>query len=449
MSNFNAWRKAGPARPTGADRPVTRDSRRRRVLPKMMALVGIGGMSMLLGGCGDALDRLLAVEAPGRVLAKDLENPKHARLLVDGAVADLECALSHYIVAGGLIGNELSDSQQLAAQWDFDRRTLTPAGGLYATATCEGRLGAYTTLSTARWAADNALRRLEEWTDAQVTNRMGLIATAAAYSGYAHIYMGEGFCSAAFDAGPELTRAQVFERAEQRFTRAMEAALAAGSTEILNMARVGRARARLNLGRLAEAAADARLVPAGFVRFANYSAAAPRAENHVFVMINRSRFASVDRTYRNLHFQGVADRRVDLHNTRAVGPNRQTIIWNQLKYPTSASRIPIARWAEAQLIIAEVEGGQTAVDIINRLHAAAGLPAFRSTDPREIREQVIEQRRRELFLEGHHLGDLIRFNLPLDPAPGTPFVNGGLHGDMRCMPLPDIERVNNPNIRGR
>jgi starch-binding outer membrane protein, SusD/RagB family len=155
---------------------------------------------------------------------------------------------------------------------------------------------------------------------------------------------------------------------------------------------------------------------------------------------------SVYSAFHNATVDGVPDPRVPLQNTGARGVNGFTPMWNQLKYTSLSSPIPIARWAEAQLIIAEVEGGQEAVQIINTLRARHGLPAFSSNDPQEIRNQVIQERLRELFLEGHHLGDLIRYNLPLDPAPGQPFGNGGLYGDMRCMPLPDVERLNNPNI---
>ncbi|MBA2458981.1 MAG: RagB/SusD family nutrient uptake outer membrane protein [Gemmatimonadales bacterium] len=62
--------------------------------------------------------------------------------------------------------------------------------------------------------------------------------------------------------------------------------------------------------------------------------------------------------------------------------------------------------------------------------------------------QIIEERRRELFLEGHRLGDIIRYGLPLFPAPGTPFYVGGEFGTQVCFPLPAVERDNNPNIAG-
>lgn len=394
----------------------------------------------------DTLDGLLTAEAPGDVEEGDLETPAMASVIVAGAVADFECALAHYTVVGGLIGNELTDAQQTAAQWDYDRRTLTPEGGWYATSSCNARLGAYTPVSTARWFAEYAKEKLQGWSDEEVEGRQRLIATTDAYSGYSKVLMGEGFCSAAFDGGPELSRADIFEEAVVSFTDAIQGATAVGDEDLRLMAHVGRARALLNLGRPDDAADDAREIPSGFVKYANYSSADSRAENNVFVMINRSGFASVYDTYRELTVEGAADPRVHVIDTGETGPNNQTVIWAQQKYPTSSSDIPIATWEEAQLIIAEAEGGQTAVGIINELRDNAGLQHFASNDEGEIQAQIIEERRRELFLESHHLGDLIRYDLPHDPAPGAPFVNGGVYGDLRCMPLPDVERLNNPNI---
>ena len=75
------------------------------------------------------------------------------------------------------------------------------------------------------------------------------------------------------------------------------------------------------------------------------------------------------------------------------------------------------------------------------------LPAYSTTDVAAARTQLVEERRRELFLESHRLYDTIRFNIPLNPAAGSPFgPGGGTYGNVKCLPLPDIERLNNPNI---
>jgi starch-binding outer membrane protein, SusD/RagB family len=293
------------------------------------------------------------------------------------------------------------------------------------------------------------LTKLNEWTEEEVSNRAALMATVAAYAGYAHVLMGEGFCTAAFDAGPELTRTQIFERAEDRFTRAITLAGQAGNNALVNLAYVGRARTRLNLGQLAAAASDAEQVPAGFVYNANYSSATTRSENAVRAQNARTRNTSVESLYRNLTVEGVPDTRVNLTDTGLRGTDNQTPIFIANKYATDSSPIPIARYAEAQLIIAEAEGGAAAVTRINALRATRDLPAYTGpTDAPAVRDLIIHERRRELFLESHHLGDLIRYDQPLRPAPGTAWHNGAVYGSTRCMPLPDVERLNNPSLRG-
>lgn len=400
-----------------------------------------------LGACG-ALDRALDVEAPSRIPAGELENPARARLLLNGAIGDFECALGSYVVASGMLSGEIVDATQTAARWSYERRNVRPDESLYSQGNCAG-LGVYTPISTARWTADNVLKNLEIWTDAQVADRTRLIATAAAYAGYSYILLGEGFCTAAVDAGPELTQAQVLEIAVQRFTRAIEAAQAAGAEDILNMARVGRARALLDLGRVAEAGADAALVPESFDGvYASASNASARRQNRIFAQTN-SGAISVAPEYRNLTFGGVADPRVAVVDEEHVATDG-TPIFSQTKYTEFGSPTPIATWEEAQLILAEARlaagNVQGAVDIINTLHERAGLPAFSSSDPAVVMSEIIEERKRELFLEGQRLADVARYDLPLTPAAGTAYRKGGTYGSQTCLPLPDVERLNNPNL---
>src|SRR5439155_20894485 len=174
----------------------------------------------------------------------------------------------------------------------------------------------------------------------------------------------------------------------------------------------------------------------------------PRRENFVYRQNIRVAAETVGESFRNLTFQGVPDPRVQVVNTGTVGNDRITPLWTQTKYTDRGTPIRIARWEEAQLIAADVAGGQTAVNTINALHARAGLPSFQSSDPTAIHNQIIEERRRELFLESQRLFDFIRYNLPLVPAPGTqyPPKAGGFYGNQTCVPLPDIERQNNPNL---
>lgn len=410
----------------------------------------------LAAGCYDA-SKILDQDAPSRVSASDLENPSYAQLLVNSAIGDFECAFTQYIVATGLVGDELIDAQLSQVGWDYDRRTIFPASGPYGLFACTSTQvpGLYTPLSVARFDADNVLRLLQGWTDAQVTNRTSLTATAAVYAGYSLELLGESMCTAAIDLGPEMTRQQLFAAAEARFTTAITAAQAANNTSMLKAALLGRARARLNQNNLTGARADAVLDTAAFVLNATYSATITRRENLVWSQMYRGFYSAVDPSYRGLTFGGVADPRVNVVDAGVVGQDTKTEIWRQTKYPTIGSPIPIARNAEALLILAEAENaaGNTAnaVTIINILHTKAGIPPYAGGTQAQVQAQIIEERRRELFLEGQRFGDIIRYNIALQPAPGTAFpVKGGFYGPNTglqvCFPLPDVERNNNPSI---
>jgi hypothetical protein len=408
-------------------------------------LAGWLGASLLTAGCG-----LLDVQTQTQITEDQLQLPANAGLIVNGAVSDFECALGAYVVGMGLLSDEFEDAGGAALFFDWDRRTQDPASGTYAVGNClasQVSLGIYRPLSTARYTADNALNLLQGWTDAQVPGRQSLIATAQAYSGYSRVFLGEGFCSMAFDAGPELTPAQVFAQAEAKFTDAIATATAAGESDLALMATVGRARARLNQNKLAEAAADAATVPVDFVWNANYNAAAFRSQNQLNNMHFRTTNIIVSVPFRNLSFDGVPDPRLKVADAGKTSADPRRELWLTSKYPAQDSPIQLASGVEAQLILAEAVGGAQAVQIINGLHARVGLPTtFNSSDPAAIQAQIIDERKREFFADGHRVYDILRFNLPLDPPAGAVSPQGGFYGNQRCLPLPDVEKNNNPNF---
>jgi starch-binding outer membrane protein, SusD/RagB family len=423
-----------------------------------------GMLCLILSACHDITS--LEQESPSRVKAEDLEKPENASLLVTSAVGDFECALNDYIVAAGAVSDELANSNLANILWDFDRRTIVPTLANYSTDACDdGNPTVYTVLSTARFDADKAVSLLDGWTDEQVPNRTALIGVAATYAGYSLVLLGEGMCSAALDVGPELTPTQILTEAEARFTRAIDAAAAALTTaptagdslsinSSLNLALLGRARARLDLGNKPGAGADAALVPAGFVATASRSSTKTQRENLIFTSLYRDLTFTVDVPFRDLTFGGVPDPRVTVTDLGTTGADQATEIFAPAKYTSIDAPIVVGKWEEAQLILAEANlaagdvGG--AVSIINTLHTNAGLPSYGGGTPEEVLAQIIDERSRELFLEGQRLGDIIRYGVPLYPAPGTPFAVGagtsGEYGTQVCFPLPTVERNNNPNI---
>ncbi len=424
----------------------------RRWMERGIRIVVAGAMAALVTACGP-LDSLTNVEEPSQVQASDVQDPASAELLVNSSVNDFQCALAGYIVATGYVGTELEAASNTGggSYVFYDQRAWTPEGfgATYDTGNC-GSLTIYEPLSTARWMADNALTLLEGWTDAQVAHRKDLMATAATYAGYSYTLLGESMCSAAFDLGPALQPADIFKLAEARFTTAIQNA---SVDSIKNMALVGRARVRLDLGDMANAKADADQVPQGFAVYGSYSNVASTTENTIWTTMNRELTASVEGPpYRNMQFDGTPDPRVQLTDLGIKGPGSDVEMFAADKYPSISSPIPIATWREAWLIRAEGDlaagNVQSAVDRINDLHDNVGLPHYNSTNADSVMEQLIYERRAELFLEGQHLEDIKRLNLPLVPAPGTPFRFGGKYQAQTCFPLPGVEYLNNPNTNG-
>jgi starch-binding outer membrane protein, SusD/RagB family len=415
----------------------------------------------------------LEQENPSQILANDAYVPRNATLLVNGAIGDFECALFRYTTAAGLLGDELVNAFANAAQDNYDRRSH-PLTGPYADGCGGAQLpGVYTSLSVARASADTILARLQEWTDAEMApnvNRTQLIGQAAAHAGYSLVLLGEGMCSAAINVGPELTPQQLFTEAQTRFNTAITASTTANDTITRNLARLGLARTLLNLAYVAtptnpndpdlalvaQAGALAAQIGPGFaVNAAALATGTARQQNVVFAHsggTGSSNFSSVDPTFDSLRFAGVLDPRVPVTNTGVVGADNATIVRQQRKYANLGSAIPFARSTEARLIEAEAKALANdragAMAIVNALHTAAGIPTYPATDTTqaEVLSRVREERRRELFLESHRLGDMRRLNLPLIPAVGATFPRGGIYGDQRCFPLPAVERNNNPNI---
>lgn len=410
----------------------------------------------------------LKVTSPSRIPASSLEDPANAQLLVNGAISDFDCAFGSYIVAGGLIGQELDDATQTADRYPYDQRTIISSSPRYQSYACTA-LGVYSPLQTARVSADNARRLLNGWTDAQVTgaNRQQLLATMAAYEAYAQLLLAESACTgvangggvvfSSFDQtgtvvyGTPVEPAVAFDSAITHFTEAITAATAAGASanSILYMAYDGRARAKLDKGDYAGAKTDAASVPAGFVYNMTASMTSSRRQNRVWTdngvagTNNYNEGSSVGSYYRTLD-----DPRVPVLDTK-TSSTTGIPIWVQEKYANGSSSIPIASYKEAQLIIAEADvraGGAALVEattIINASKAAGNeTPVAVAT-----LNDVIEERRRALFLESQHLYDLVRFNIPLDPPAGAAFPGGGVYGSQICLPLPDVERFNNPNLK--
>jgi len=410
----------------------------------IVVLVGL----LAAAGC-DLFNNALEVQTPSNIPAGGLEVPANAGLLVNSAIGDFECAAGAYAAMSGLITDELKDATQTADRYPYELRTMLSSDRRYAVNDCVG-LGVYSPLQTARFSAANVLSLLSRWTVAQVPARDSLIATASAYEGYSLVLLGEGFCTmvvSGLDAnrqlvyGGEISRDSVFRLAVIAFSDA----IAGGNADIVKMARVGRARAYLDLGQSALAKADAQLVDSAYRKVVSASGINARRNNRVW----QESDTTFDNTSIDSLYVRMNDPRVPTGNK-----NRSSVtgipLFFQKKFASMSSAIRLASGDEARLIIAEANirtGTFSAADsIINSFRARGGQGAITSPDSATASDSLFDQRRRELFLEGQHLFDLVRFGKTPAPAAGTPYAGGGVYGSQLCLPLPDVEKQNNPNF---
>src|SRR3989442_3494369 len=393
--------------------------------PAILALGLLGGTA----GC-DLFDNARKVKSRSTVRGSRRDTPANAQPLANGAIADFECAVGSYGVMGGEITDELIDATQTADRYPYERRTMTSSDTRYAVNSCVG-LGVYTPLQTARFSALNVLSLLQSWTDAQVPGRDTLIATLQAYEGYGLVLLGEGFCTmvvSTLDAnrqtvyGGEIQRDSVFKLAIGYFGDAITGATATGQTAVVNMALVGRARAYADLGQLAPAAADAQLVASGFVKNVTASAINARRNNRIW----QENSATSDNTTLDSVYTNMTDPRVPFSvKLDKNGKQRNSVtgypLYQQNKYTPASTPLRLASWDEARLIIAEADWAATdyahADSIINIFRARGGQSAITSIDRDSVKFALFDQRRRECFLEGQQLGDVIRVGfLPCPPG---------------------------------
>ncbi|MGI9626161.1 MAG: RagB/SusD family nutrient uptake outer membrane protein, partial [Longimicrobiales bacterium] len=399
----------------------------------------------------DALSDLLSVDAPSTVAADDLENPAAAPLLVASVANEFRCAATYYATASALTGNEWRDASNNSVLniWDQRVHDTSGYGSQYASADCGSNQPAvYQPLSRTRWLADTTLGLLAGWDVADVPDKAVFEAEVAMYAGFTYTIFGEAMCTLAFDEGPEQMPADAFNLAIQRFDQAIAAG---ASGDVLNAALVGKARAQLNLNQKAAAATTAAGVPAGFSYELPFSNLESVTQNKQWEFNIDDENVTVAEPYRDVNYNGTPDPRVVVTDLGTTNPQTGIAIWTSAKYPDAGSPVELASYEEAQLIIAEAEIEASnfgpAIAIIDALHAAVGLPAYSGgANATELMDQIIYERAAEMYLEGHHLQDLKRLNIPLFPTTGTDDGFGGAYGDQICFDLPATEFQNNPTI---
>ncbi len=317
--------------------------------------------------------------------------------------------------------------------------------------------------------------------------------------------MGENYCSGvpvshadaagALIFGNPMTTTELFNTAISRFDSALAYPV---NPTVTNLARIGKARALVDLGQHAAAAtvvSAAPAVPTTFAYNTTHTLALGRQQNGAFVFINQSeRFGVANLDGGNgLNFRSANDPRVPWARVPAnnVGFDNSTPSYYEGKYASETATVPVANGVEARLI--EAEAALKVLDYtgwlntLNTLRANTALvpsvfpanftpnvfvaanfapltpladpgPAT-GPDPDRLRvDLMFRERAFWLYLTGHRLGDLRRLvrqygrtaDAVFPGGGGAPYVidgnnKGGVFGNEVNIPV-SFDETNNPNF---
>ena len=427
--------------------------------------------------------KLLTAPTPDVVLPKDIASKSALPSAFAAAVGDFQLAYGGGYGGGpplldlneglaqitGLFSDELLNAETFTSRIEIDRRATT---NINTTA-----LQIFQVAQRARATADLVAARYRELDPANPQR-----AEAQALAGFMYIMFAEDYCNGvptshvnddgSFAYGAPQSGTQLLMTAIAKLDSAIAVASAAGvdGSSALNLARIGKGRALLDLGNFADAAAAVAAVPSTYEYDIQHSETTGR-QNNAFYTYNylESRFTIADREGGNgLPFVTIDDPRAsvfragdELGDQYVLGFDGSTPLYFTSKYREYKSPIPLAIGAEARLIEAEAayRAGNPGL-MVQKLNQArteggvAGLPAT-LTDPgtKTAREDLLfRERAFWLFGRGYRVGDMRRLVRQYGRAANAVFPTGAWHkggnyGTDVNFPVPQAEQ-NNPNVPG-
>jgi starch-binding outer membrane protein, SusD/RagB family len=449
-------------------------------------------------------DKLLTVPTPDVVLPQDIVGRAALPSAFAAAVGDFQLAY-----AGGygaqlplldyneglaqitaLMTDEMLNAETYNTRIEIDRRAITNINS--------STLQTFQVAQQARATADLVAGRYREFDPDNPQH-----AEVQALAAFMHVMFAESYCNGvptsrvlpdgSFEYGAPQSGTQLLTTAVAKFDSAITVAVAAGAegSEALNLARIGKGRALLDLGQYAEAAAAVAAVPSSFQYDIEHSETTGR-QNNAFFAFNylESRFTIADREGINgLPFVTLDDPRApvflaaDLFGENyEFGFDGSTPLYFTTKYRDYKSPTPLALGAEARLIEAEValKNGDAATFLAKLNEARAEAPTYPS-DPGTTSldrpkppaltaadvpataqgrlDLLFRERALALFLTGHRIGDLRRLTYQYGRAPESvwptgpyqddnPDKQGTNYGADVNLPIPQ-EESNNPSFTGQ
>lgn len=428
--------------------------------------------------------QLLSVTQPDVALPSSLVGAAALGTLHAGALGDFGNAFDgpnddyDQVQISASLSDEFINTETFPTRIETDQRSQTLANT---------SLGpAFLSINKARASAERAVVAYKKFA-AKSSDSTGYAETLA-LNGYVYVLFAENYCGSvptsvqnadgSFVFGAGLTTNQLLDSATSKFTQALNNGGSSLTSSIASLVQIGLARAKLDRGDFAGAAAAAAGVPTTFqYNFAHSQTTGGQNNGTWALTVNVARFGDADFKGGNgLPFASEGNMKSPSFDPRVadtvrggshLGFDGSTTQFIQTKYPARASATTIADGVEARLIQAEasLNNGDAvgALATLNALrsnaalltlrgYAAGSLPplTLQATQPAQV-AQLFKERAYWLYLTSHRLGDLRRlirqYNYGSESVfPTGAYPKGGTYGTDVNVPVPQAEQ-NNPNYQ--
>lgn len=407
----------------------------------MIRVAVAAGLATVAGLAACNQDTLLTSPTPDVVLPKDISGPTALPAAYAAAIGDFQVAYAGgYGATGlddneglaqmsGLLADELIDAETFNSRIEVDRRDTKSINGT--------TLQTFQDIQRARATADLVASRFRDF---DPKNPEG--AEVQALAAFSYVLLAEDYCNGVptskvnddgtFTYGAPQTGTQLLTQAVAKFDSAIALATATNGANALNLARIGKGRALLDLNQPAQAAAAVASVPSTFNYSIQHSENTGRQNNAIFAFnYLEGRFAVGDREGDNgLPFVSLNDPRMPIIDA-GPGFDGETELFLTTKYSERKSPTPLALGIEARLIEAEaaLRNNDVTTFLAKLNDARANAPTYTpdgvpnspllaSPDPIAAsavpstatgRQNLLFQERAvNLFLTSHRLGDMRR-----------------------------------------
>ena len=460
---------------------------------KLLTLVGVAVL-VPLASCNDPLRvGIPDIVQPGQLTGAAALPTVRAGVLGDFSIAytgdhpDGSGGSEGVIMYGGLLADEWMNSETFPTRIEVDARTIQVTNSdvdLW-----------YRRMHQARNSAEKAAAQFAQFAPADPGH-----AEVLTLAGLTYVFLAETWCSGVtishlnasggITYGSPITTQQTLDTAIARF----DAAIAATTDpDMIAFATVGKARAELDGGNFAAAAALAANVPTTFVYLEEHSETTDRENNGVFNgNFPDQRYVVADQEGGNgFPFRSVWDRRTPfitptdpISGDTLTGFDGSTTLWTQQRVGNRKASITVATGVEARLIQAEaalragdtLAGGQFLAQLNEPRDSAKErgyfdpspftradtttqpigvLPSLTVADIAAAGGAVnllFNERARWLWLTAHRLGDMRRLIRQYGRPANTVFptglyfkVNFAAYGNDVNFPIPITEKQN-PNF---